>query len=89
LKRRAGDEPRKREMDWKDKLRREMYFYRGVSRCWHCRAHVHVYLTPEKKLMIFDENLEPHYASCKNPPARPHLARIIEFPRQKSLRFGD
>lgn len=74
-------------VDWPRRLREEMYLYRGKGRCWHCRAAVHVYQTPAHKLMLFDANLEPHFASCKNKPARPHLARVIEFPRQKTLGF--
>jgi hypothetical protein len=71
--------------DWPEKLRREMYFYRGRGRCWHCGAAVHVYKTPNDKLMSFDANLEPHYASCKNPPPRREFAKVIEFPRQRRL----
>lgn len=72
---------------WPQRLRDEMYLYRGVGACYHCRARVHLYQTPNHKLMPFDADLEPHYARCKNPPAKPHLARVIEFPRQKSLGF--
>jgi hypothetical protein len=66
-----------------------MYFFRGAAKCWYCGAPVYAYKTPDAKIMLFDFNFEPHYASCTNPPPRPTLARVIEFPRQKSLLFGD
>jgi hypothetical protein len=72
---------------WPQKLRDEMYLYRGKARCWHCRLLVYVYQTPRHKMMLFDADFEPHFARCKNAPAKPHLARVIEFPRQGSLRF--